>query len=188
MTVEAGEEPERPWRIRDSRLVHDGSPWIRVFQQTVETGSGQVVEDFHRVEAMDFALVFAREASGRIIMLRQWRQGPQRFALSFPGGHVEAGEDAATAALLELTEETGYRAAAVKPLGRFCMHSNFGIGWGNFFLADGVSGAPDRQTDDLETASVRLVDETVLKTALSNGEVATIHDALCAQLGFSAGG
>jgi len=186
--VADSKEPERAWTVHDSRLVHDGSPWIRVFQETVETGSGQVVEDFHRVEAMDFALVFAREASGRIIMLRQWRQGPRRFALSFPGGHVEAGEDPAKAALRELTEETGFKADSVRPLGRFCMHSNFGIGWGNFFLADGVSGAPSRDTDDLETAAVRLVDEAELEASLTNGEIATVHDALCAQLGFSAEG
>ena len=188
MSRRAEDEPERPWRVLDSRLVHDGSPWIRVFQETVETGSGQVVEDFHRVEALDFALVFAREADGRIIMLRQWRQGPRRFAFSFPGGHVEPGEDPAAAALRELTEETGYRAASVTPLGRFCMHSNFAIGWGNFFLAEGVTGAPGRQTDDLETASVRLLDEAALDAALSDGGIATVHDALCARLALAAGG
>jgi ADP-ribose pyrophosphatase len=181
-------EPERPWQVLDSRLVHDGSPWIRVFQETIKTGSGRVVEDFHRVEAMDFALVFARDTGGRVIVLRQWRQGPGRFAFSFPGGHVEPGEDPAQAALRELSEETGYRAASVRPLGRFCMHSNFGIGWGNFFLAEGVTGAANRQTDDLETAAVRPLDDAALAEALSNGAIATVHDALCAQLGRAAEG
>ena len=181
-------EPERPWRVLERRLVHDGSPWIRVFQDRVETGSGQVVEDFHRVEAMDFALVFARQSEGRVVMLRQWRQGPGRFAFSFPGGHVERGEDPARAALRELAEETGFQARAVRPLGRFCMHSNFGVGWGNFFLAEGVTGAPGRDTDDLETAAVRLLDEAALEAALQDGEIATVHDALCARLALAAGG
>ena len=188
MSRNGEDEPERPWRVLDSRLVHDGSPWIRVFQETVETGSGQVVEDFHRVEALDFALVFARDADGRVIMLRQWRQGPGRFALSFPGGHVEPGEDPAAAALRELTEETGYSAEHIRPLGRFCMHSNFAIGWGNFFLAEGVTGKPGRQTDDLETAAVRQLKTAELETALSTGEIATVHDALCARLALGAGG
>jgi ADP-ribose pyrophosphatase len=137
---------------------------------------------------MDFALVFARDRDGRIIMLRQWRQGPQRFALSFPGGHLEPGEDPAAAAVRELREETGYRAASVRPLGRFAMHSNFGIGWGNFFLAEGVTGAPDRRTDDLETASVRLLDDRALEAALADGDMVTVHDALCARLALAAGG
>lgn len=183
-----GDEPERPWRILASTLVHDGAPWIRVFQDTVETGSGRVVEDFHRVEAMDFALVFARDRQSQVIMLRQWRQGPQRFALSFPGGHVEPGEDPAQAARRELLEETGFSAEAVHPLGRFCMHSNFGVGWGNFFIAEGVSGAPARDTDDLETAAVRALSPAALETALGDGSIATVHDALCARLALAAGG
>ena len=181
-------EPERPWTVLDSHLIHDGSPWIKLYRDTVRTGSGRVVEDFHRVEAKDFALVFARAADGRIILLRQWRQGPGRFAFSFPGGHVDPGEDPAAAALRELSEETGYAAASVGPLGRFCMHSNFGIGWGHFFLAEGVTGAPRRDTDDLETAAVRLLDAGELGAALDDGEVATVHDALCAHLALAAGG
>jgi ADP-ribose pyrophosphatase len=178
-------EPEAPWQVLESRLIHDGSPWIRVFQDTIQTGSGRVVDDFQRIEASDFVLVFARGPDGRAILLRQWRQGPRRFAFSFPGGHVEFGESPAVAALRELTEETGYQAASVKPLGRFCMHSNLGIGWGNFFLAEGVSVAADRQTDDLEAASVHLLDDSSLTEALLNGEIATVHDALCARLGLT---
>lgn len=178
-------EPEKPWRILDSRIVHDGSPWIRVFQDTIETGTGQIVADFHRVEAKDFALVFARDEQGRVVMLRQWRQGPGCFALSFPGGHVETGEDPGEAAMRELAEESGYRAASVRPLGRFCMHSNFGVGWGNFFLAEGVRKTGGRHTDDLEAVDVRLVDDGALRTYLANGEIVTVHDALCAHLAFA---
>lgn len=178
-------DPERHWTVLKSTLVHDGSPWIRVFQDQIETGTGKIVDDFHRVEAMDFALVFARNADGEVIMLRQWRQGPRRFALSFPGGHVEAGEDPAKAALRELTEESGFSAASVRPLGRFCMHSNFGVGWGNFFLAEGVSGSANRDTDDLETAAVHTLTTEALERALGNGEIVTVHDALCARLALA---
>ena len=179
-----GGEPEAPWSVLGSTPVYDGSPWIKVFKERIQTGTGRIVEDFHKVEAMDFALVFAKEPGGKIIMLRQWRQGPRQFAYSFPGGHVEAGEDPALAALRELTEETGFSAQGVQPLGRFCMHSNFGIGWGNFFLAHGVAGTPGRDTDDLESASVCLLTPCEVEQALSDQEIVTVHDALCAQLGL----
>lgn len=181
-------EPEKPWRILSSTLVHDGSPWIKVFQDTVETGSGRVVEDFHRVEAMDFALVFARDAENRVVMLRQWRQGPRRCAMSFPGGHVEVGEDPAKAASRELAEEAGFTARALRPLGRFAMHSNFGIGWGNFFLAEGAGPGERRTHDDLEVAEVRLLTTLELEAALKDGAIITVHDALCARLALEAGG
>lgn len=180
------DEPEEPWRILASRLVHDGSPWIKVFQDTVKTGSGRVVEDFHRVEALDFALVFARDPQGGIIVLRQWRQGPRCFAFSFPGGHLEPGEDPAQAAVREFAEETGFTAREIKSLGRFAMHSNFGVGWGNFFLAESVAPGAERNTDDLETSQVRTLTTAALESALTDGSIATVHDALCARLALAA--
>lgn len=182
------DEPEAPWRILNSKLVYDGSPFVRVFKDSLVTGTGKQVDDFHRVEARDFVLVFARDAERRIVMLRQWRQGPQRFALCFPGGHVEPGEEPTKTALRELAEETGYTAPAVRSLGRFCMHSNFGVGWGDFVLAATAEPGVSMSNPDLETAQRRLVTTNELEAALQSGEIATVHDALCARLALAAGG
>ncbi len=179
-------EPEKPWRVLESRVVYEAPPWIRVSCDRVETGAGRIIDDFHRVEAMDFALVFARDEAGKVLLLRQWRQGPQRFAFSFPGGHVETGEDPAKTALRELVEETGYAADSVIPLGRFSMHSNFGLGWGYFFLAQGARRRQARGEQDLEAADIHPLNAEELETALSHGEIITVHDALCARLGLAA--
>ena len=181
-------EPEKPWRVIDSQVVYEASPWIRVSSETVETGSGTVIDDFHRVKALDFALVFARDENRRVLVLRQWRQGPQRFAFSFPGGHVEPGEDPAQTALRELVEETGYEAESVTQLGRFCMHSNFGLGWGSFFLANGARRRQERGDQDLEAADIHALDVADLEAAIADGEVVTVHDALCARLALAASG
>ncbi len=179
-------EPEKPWRVLESKKVYGARPWIEVFRDTIETGSGQVIDDFHRVEAMDFALVFARDENGRVLLLRQWRQGPRRFAYCFPGGHIEAGEAAGATALRELLEETGYAADSVTPMGRFCMHSNLGLGWGHFFLATQARRHQAPRSEDLETAAVHMLEPAQLETALTDGAIATVHDALCAQLGLAA--
>ena len=179
-------EPEKPWRVLGSRMVYDAAPWIQVFRETVETGSGQIIDDFHRVDVMDFALVFAWDEQGRALLLRQWRQGPRRFAYSFPGGHVEPGEEPAKTAVRELLEETGYAADGVIPLGRFSMHSNLGLGWGNFFFAKGARRSQPPGTQDLETAEVHTLDAARLDAALKDGQIATVHDALCAHLGLAA--
>ena len=49
--------------------------------------------------------------------MRQYRHGAQRVTLEIPGGLIDPGEDAATAALRECLEETGYRGRAALPLG-----------------------------------------------------------------------
>lgn len=182
----SGGEPEAPWRVLGSDLVYDGAPWIRVYRDQLETGAGRRVDDFHRVEAKDFVLVFACTSDGRVAMVRQWRQGPQRFALSFPGGHVEPGGDPAETALRELEEEVGYTASAVHPLGRFCMHSNLKIGWGSFFLAENAVPGVRRTNPDLERTDSRLLTLNALETALNSGDVVTVHHALCARLALAA--
>ncbi|MGX6648984.1 NUDIX hydrolase [Maricaulaceae bacterium MS644] len=179
------DEPEAPWTTRSSKLVLDASPWIQVRKEQVRTGSGVEIDDFYRVEAKDFVLVYAEATDGRIVMLRQWRQGPRRFALSFPGGHVEPGEEPGEAGLRELREETGWTAERVEPLGRFSMHSNFHIGWGNFYLARGAVRCGERGAQDVERASVRLVSTEMITRALNDGQIVTVHDALCANLGSS---
>lgn len=179
-------EPEAPWRTVDSQTVFDASPWVRVRRERVVTGSGVEIDDFYRIEAADFALVFAETEDGRVLMLRQWRQGPQRFAHSFPGGHLEAGENPREAAHRELCEETGWTAPNLEFLGRFSMHSNFHIGWGHFYVARGAQPAGERGRQDLELARLALLSKHEVDAAISDGRIATVHDALCARLGLSA--
>lgn len=55
-----------------------------------------------------------------LLMIRGSRGGADGLVgYEFPGGLVDPGEDAATAAARELEEETGYRASALTPLGSF---------------------------------------------------------------------
>jgi len=178
------DEPEASWITLASEVVYKAPPWIRVRRERIRTGSGVQIDDFYRIEASDFVLVYALDEDGRAILLRQWRQGPQRFAFSFPGGHVESGESPEEAGLRELQEETGYKADGLEFLGRFSMHSNFHIGWGHFYRALGaVVKVAERGSQDFERATVSLLDSAALDRALSDGCLITVHDALCARLG-----
>ena len=59
------------------------------------------------------AAVLPVAADGKILMVRQYRNAPERYTLEIPAGALNPGEDRKTAAVRELEEETGYRAGKV---------------------------------------------------------------------------
>lgn len=173
------------WKTLKRRLLHDGSPWLRLYAETVETPQGRRVDNFHQLESPDFSLTAACRADGHFIMLEQYRHGPRRTVLSMPGGHIDASENPEQAAERELLEETGYKAGRMSALGRFCLHPNFGLGWGNFFTALDCERTQEPVHDALEQITVVHLSAENLAEALYDGRIATMHDALCVSLALT---
>lgn len=74
-----------------------------------------------RTRGIGAAVILAFDA-GHVLLVEQYRVPLGRNCLELPAGLVgdeEAGEEAATAAIRELEEETGYRASRMTDLGRF---------------------------------------------------------------------
>jgi ADP-ribose pyrophosphatase len=65
------------------------------------------------------AAVVALTADHQVVLVEEFRPGPERWLLELPGGMVDDGEDAAQAAGRELLEETGYVATALVALPTF---------------------------------------------------------------------
>lgn len=76
---------------------------------------------FFGVRTLDWVNVVALTDDDEIVLVRQYRAGPDIVTLEIPGGCVDPGEDFAAAARRELREETGHvarelhRAGAVNP-------------------------------------------------------------------------
>ncbi len=77
------------------------------------------------VEHRGAVAIVALDARQRVLMVRQFRVGPQAETLEIPAGTLEAGEDPAACATRELEEETGFRAAKWKHLTTFFSSPGF---------------------------------------------------------------
>jgi 8-oxo-dGTP pyrophosphatase MutT (NUDIX family) len=77
--------------------------------------------DYFVIDSPDWANIIAITTNDEdercFIMVRQFRQGALRVSLEFPGGVVDAGENAERGIVRELMEETGYVAPRVQLLG-----------------------------------------------------------------------
>ncbi len=115
-------------------------------------------------------------AEGRVIMVRQYRQGTRTVTLEIPGGVIEAGESPLEGGRRELREETGYVARHYEELG--LVHSNPAIqdNATYTFLATGLEreGEPDPDgAEDLEVVEVGLdeVDELIRRGEITHSLV-----------------
>ncbi len=110
----------RPWETLSSEYVLD-IPWLRVRRDTCRLPSGLVLDDYYLWEGRDWVAVFALTAADQVLVVRQYRHAVGQFVWELPGGVVDPGEDAVTAALRELREETGYSAESAELAARMAV-------------------------------------------------------------------
>ena len=110
---------------------------------------------------------------GRVVMVRQYRYAVGRALLEVPAGTREANEPPERTAARELTEETGYTAAQLIPLGAFFTAPGFCTEEIHCFVALGLTaGAAKPEEDEGITLEHLPLGETA--AVIARG---AIHDA-----------
>lgn len=91
---------------------------------------------------------------GRLVFIRNRRHTVHQDLWELPAGTLETGEDPAQCAARELTEETGYTAARIEPLGWFFTSPGVLTEKMYVFVATGLTAGP-QHTEDNEQIQVR---------------------------------
>ena len=151
-----------PWKIVTRDVLFSGGPVREVSVESVRLPDNRIVSDYYVVRFPDYVLVYAEMEDGRIAMLRQYKHGPRRVCLTFPGGSVEAGETPIDAARRELMEEIGCVAQNLDSLGAFVTNANQGCNTAHLFRASGCRRVAEPSSGDLEETEILLVDRASL--------------------------
>lgn len=164
--------PRSPaWRVLSSRDLLDASPFLKVRVESIELPDGGRIPDYYQLEMPSFACVFAETLDGLIIVYRQYRHGPRRVGLVFPGGHLEPNEAPEHAARRELFEETGFESDIWAYLGGYVVNSNQGGSVSHMFHATGCRRTATPRSDDLEETEILFLSRDELLTAICRGEI-----------------
>lgn len=163
------------WKTLESKILLDVSPFLRVRQERIEIRPNEVINDFYQVDLRSFALVVAVLENGNLLMIDQYKHGPRRKVLNFPGGFLEANERPEVAARRELKEETGLEPATLYPLGSFIDNGNQRGCMGHYFLAIGCRQTAAPNPGDLEDFSYVEMTKSEVGEALEMGRIGVIH-------------
>jgi ADP-ribose pyrophosphatase len=182
----APQDPQ-PWQTVSRRLTYDASPWLKHYVETVRLPDGREVDDFHVVEALEHAVIFAVTDDGLVVTERHYRHALGDVCAALPAGYIEAGEAPEAAAQRELLEETGYAAHEWRHLGSFVVDGNRGMGRMHAYLATGAHiASAEQHLDELEHIDVVLLPLQTVREMVQRGEFRTLTGAACGAMALLA--
>lgn len=104
------------WQLTSSELLYETTgKGLRVQKRmyTCEDGRTKTVE---LKDEGPFVHTFAITTEGNIILIRQFRVGPDKYFFESPAGQLNPNEDPKIAAMRELAEESGYTSQDIEEL------------------------------------------------------------------------
>jgi ADP-ribose pyrophosphatase len=159
--------PIQQWKTLSSNVVFEAKQWFRIIQDTVELPNSRIVDDYYRIEAPDYVLIYAKSNEGKVLVERQYKHGLGKITTTFPAGFIDKGEQPLIAAKRELLEETGYHAKTWKHIGAFVLDGTRNYGKAHYFIAEDLEYISEPIKSDMEELEVSFlsIDELLLEIA-----------------------
>jgi ADP-ribose pyrophosphatase len=122
---------------------------------------------------------------GKVVFVKQYREGIQAISYELPGGGVEQGEDFETAARRELLEETGLKCGKLVPLGEIYNYACMTNRVAQFYFTDDILAKEGQNLDSDEDIEILGYTAEEAFTRIADGRLKdpeTAHGLLLARL------
>lgn len=165
------------WKIISSKMILD-TPWYKVQEEEVEIEPGKRLQ--YSVSIWnDIVYIVALTPEKNIVLVRQYKHGPQAIMLDAPAGYIDKGEDPLVAAKRELREETGYTSDKWQKVGFF--HQNTAKERGNnihVFLAQEATQSKPQDLDETENIEVLIMPFKEALKQIKEGKISSTGSAV----------
>lgn len=157
----------QPWRKLDEQTVY--ARYRRVVSKRFELPGGEIV-DYEIKDEDDMVAVLALTETRDVVLVRQFRPGPEAVLLELPAGVVDAGAEPAETAATELLEETGY-AGRIEPAGTM-LEEGYSNRRKHVFIAHACRR--EREPEDPSLTEAVVVTLADLRSHLRGGRIADV--------------
>lgn len=165
------------WKLLSSEYLVR-APWAVLRKDKCLMPSGHVVSDYYVLEYPDWVNMVAVTADNQIILVKQYRHGVQEEVLEVPGGVIDPGEDAPTAAKREMLEETGYRFETIEPISQLFPNPATANNKTISYLLTGGVKVQEQELDEQEDLEIILVSPEEAKQLLLDNKIGqALHTA-----------
>jgi ADP-ribose pyrophosphatase len=167
-----------PWQKLGERVAYDG--FRRVLSRRFRLPTAETF-DFEVKDERDVVTVLPLTRDEQVVLVRQFRVGPEEVLLELPGGALSPGEPPDEGAHRELLEETGYE-GQLRPVGAV-LHCAYSTRSSYVFVARGCEQVASPQPSSGEVVEVTLLALPAFRDHLRSGR---LTDVAAGYLGLDA--
>ncbi len=180
------ENAELEWtEVSREHLVED--EWIDFRKSVYRFPDGSVFGPYYSYSRKDYVVIVPVDEKGRLICVRQFRQGIGRVTVEFPAGGIErsdgkeyragentgtATEDTLEAAKRELIEETGYTSDEWIPLITIPSNATMADNYAHVLLAQNCRRICGQALDDTEFLEAEIYEKREIEAMIKDGSFA----------------
>ena len=171
-----------------ARVTHFENAHLRVATETLRATESSRTREWTVVHRKTAVVIAPLTLDGKLVLIRQERIPIRAAIWEVPAGQIDEEAAAATVALRELREETGYTLAPggeLIPLGHFFSSPGFTDERGFFFLARGVEPCVEghRHEDSESILACRAFTPGEIASMIVRNEIEDANTlSICAQL------
>jgi len=149
------------WKKINEVVPFDG--WRKIVQKTYELPNGKQAT-YDIIRSSDFVTIAAFTKKKEVVMIRQFRLGPEKDLIGFPAGNIDKNETPMQAAVRELREETGYESKKIIFLKQ--IRTEYREGSQFCFVALDCEKTGQQELDDIEIIDTYTISLEELKVLL----------------------
>lgn len=158
------------WKVLSSTYLVK-APWAVLRRDQCEMPNGHIVPEYYVLEYPNWVNIVAFTKENEIILVKQYRHGAGKEFIEIPGGVIDEGEDALTAAKREMLEETGYAFDHVEKLVDLYPNPATSTNITTTFIAKGGVRIKEQALDDQEEIEVMLVSVDDVRRLLKENKI-----------------